>query len=72
MIIENLYNVGFQYKVKGLVNTSTSTMTIANQSLSAGFTVNGSATLVNANTINMSYYVFDGSLTDTCSAVLTK
>jgi hypothetical protein len=68
--IESLYNVGFQYKVEATI--SSPNITIANQGLASGFTVYGSGTMVNNNTVNMTYYVNDGSTIDTCTAVLTK
>ncbi|MDQ3109171.1 MAG: hypothetical protein M3R17_04685 [Bacteroidota bacterium] len=67
--IENFYNIGFNFKAK--VNIDGSSMTIPQQTYN-GNQLHGSGTKTNANSINMTYYVNNGSTIDTCTATLTR
>ena len=69
--IENLYNSGFQTKVKATINSSN--MTISNQPLgSGGYTIYGTGNMLNNTSINLSFSVNDGSTIDNVTAILTK
>ena len=69
--IENLYNSGFQTKVKG--NISSSNITIANQPLGSGaYTIYGSGSMVSNTSVNLNFSVNDGSTIDNVTALLTK
>lgn len=63
------YLYGYHTKIRGTV--SGSTMTIPSQVVE-GNSVSGTATLANTRRINLTYWVNQGSATDTITAILTK
>lgn len=67
--IENFYNIGFAFKAN--VNIDGSSMTIPQQTYN-GNQLNGSGTKTGANSINMTYYVNNGTTIDTCTATLSR
>ena len=67
--IENFYNIGFAFKAN--VNISGSSMTIPQQTYN-GNQLHGSGTKTGANSINMTYYVNNGTTIDTCTAALSR
>lgn len=70
VLIENFYNIGFQYKAT--TDVSGSSLTIPSQAYN-GNQLHGSGTMISNNTVNMTYYVDHGSGNiDTCTAVLTR
>jgi len=70
VLIENFYNVGFQFKA--VANVSGSTLVFPSQ-IYNGNTLTGNGTKVSANTINLTYYVDQGGgNVDTCTAVLNR
>lgn len=69
VLIENFYNLGFSFKA--VTDISGTSMTIAQQTLN-GNQVHGTGTKSGANTINLSYYVNNGTTIDTCTATLTR
>jgi hypothetical protein len=69
VLIENFYNLGFSYKA--VTDISGTSMTIGQQTLN-GNQLHGSGTKSGTNTINLTYYVNNGSTIDTCTATLTR
>ena len=69
VLIENFYNFGFSFKA--IVDISGTNMTIAQQTLNSN-QLHGSGTKSGANTINLTYYMNNGSTIDTCTATLTR
>jgi hypothetical protein len=69
VFMEDFYHFGFGYKA--IVDISGTSLTIALQTLNST-QIHGSGTKTGANTINLTYYVNDGSTIDTCTAVLTR
>lgn len=67
--IENFYNIGFAFKAN--VTISGNSMTIPQQTYN-GNQLNGSGTKTGANSINMTYYVNNGTTIDTCTATLSR
>ena len=67
--IENFYNIGFSFKAN--VNIDGSSMVIPQQTYN-GNQLHGSGTKTGANSINMTYYVNNGTTIDTCTAVLSR
>jgi hypothetical protein len=71
IIIENFYNFGFQYSVKG--NVIQEEITIPKQNFSVNREeVSGSGTMVSKTKINLTYSVKDTTGTDNVVATLTK
>jgi hypothetical protein len=66
---ENFYNIGFAFKAN--INIDGSSMSIPTQTYN-GNQLHGSGTKTNANSINMTYYVNNGTTIDTCTATLTR
>lgn len=69
VLMENFYNVGFGFKA--VADVSGSSLTLATQTYNAS-QLHGNGSMNGNNTINMSYYVDDGSAIDTCTAVYTR
>jgi hypothetical protein len=67
--IENFYNIGFSFKAN--VNIDGNNMVIPQQTYN-GNQLHGSGTKTGANSINMTYYVNNGTTIDTCTAVLSR
>ncbi len=67
--IENFYNFGFSFKAIADINGNT--MTLAQQTYN-GNQLHGSGTKTGTNSINMSYYVNNGTTIDTCTAILSR
>lgn len=72
VILENFYNYGFNKTA--IATISGTKISIASQTFSGTNTLSGSGTLsADGKKIeNFNYFVNDGSVTDTCKAVLTK
>lgn len=70
VFLENLYNIGFAYKATATV--SGNNITIPSQ-IYNGNTLTGNGTLsATSNTINLTYYMNNGTTIDTCSGTLTR
>ncbi len=67
--VEDFYNIGFSFKAK--VDIDGSALTIPLQTYN-GNQLRGSGTKTSANSINMTYYVDNGSSVDTCTATLAR
>lgn len=67
--IENFYNIGFGFKA--IADISGSAITLPQQTYN-GNQLHGSGTKTGANTINMTYYVNNGTTIDTCTATLSR
>jgi hypothetical protein len=67
--VENFYNIGFAFKAN--VNIDGSSMAIPQQTYN-GNQLHGSGTKTGANSINMTYYVNNGTTIDTCTATLSR
>jgi hypothetical protein len=70
MLIDNLYNYGFNKTAYFIINASA--ISIPSQTYSGSNTLSGSGTISSSSKINLTFYVKDGASTDTCTAVLTK
>ncbi len=71
IIVSNFYNFGFAESIAQM-ELSGNNITIFEQTLSTGFTILGTGTLVNNSTINLSYTTDDGSGIDNVTSVYTK
>lgn len=69
VLIENFYNIGFNYKA--VADISGTTVTI-NQQTYNGNQLHGGGQKTGANSISLTYYVDNGSSVDTCTATLTR
>ncbi|MGL4596038.1 MAG: hypothetical protein ACRCYO_00835 [Bacteroidia bacterium] len=69
VLIENFYNIGFQFKAIAAINGNN--LTIPQQTYN-GNQLNGSGTKTGTNTIQMTYYMNTGSNIDTCVVTLTR
>jgi len=67
ILFERLYN----YNTNTKATTSGNNIIIPSQIIE-GTSISGSGTLVNSTRINLTYYVDDGQIKDTVTAVLTK
>ncbi|HTL80310.1 MAG TPA: hypothetical protein VL651_01325 [Bacteroidia bacterium] len=69
VLIDNFYNVGAGNKATA--DISGSAVTINTQTFSSQ-QLHGSGTKTGANSINLTYYMNNGSVIDTCTATLTR
>ena len=69
IFIENIYELGNSYKAHAIVNGGL--FTIPQQAVS-GNTIQGNGNLQSQVLMNMNYWVNDGVVTDTVTAILTK
>ncbi|GAB4135145.1 MAG: hypothetical protein Fur0041_09000 [Bacteroidia bacterium] len=69
ILIENLYNIGFNYKATA--DVSGSSFNIPQQTYYSN-QLRGSGTMPGNNTINLTYYIDNGTTIDTCVATLTR
>jgi hypothetical protein len=70
VLIENFYNMGFP--IKATASISGTIITIPQQTFNSTYQLHGSGSKTGANTINLTYYMNDGSTIDTCVATYTR